>query len=259
MNDDAGRIQELAADDAAQALIYRKSYPDVFQVAYRVLENYEDAEEIADDAFVKAFNNLQQLTDTAKLPAWIKTIARNLAVDKLRAAKHRGTHVPFDDTQARYIGDAVDYRSTEQCALRRTRMTLQNRLLRLMQPKDRLVMELHYLEGKTYKAIAEVTGATERAVGNRVRRARQFLKTVANRFDDWFLSLNEAAAEDAAKAIDLLAVIPVDEVHMVEHYLLDQCSLAETAQSMHVSPRDVVMGLKHAMKQWKNFLQGQEV
>lgn len=252
MNDDAGRIQEPVVDEATQALLYRESYQDVFQTAYRVLGNYMDAEEITDDAFVKAFNNLHQLSDTAKFPAWLKTIARNLAVDRLRAAKHRGNHVPFNDTQSRYIGDAVDYRSTEQCAIRRTRVTLQNRLLRLMPPKDRRVMELHYLEGKTYMKIAEVIGATERAVANRVRRARRFLKIVANEIDDWFLALKD----DPTRALDLLAVIPPDEARMTELYLLDQCSLAETAQSLHVSPRDIVKGLKHAVKQWKSRIEG---
>ncbi len=250
MNDDAERIQELADDEAAQTSIYRKYYHSVFQVVRPILENYEDAEEVTDDAFVKAFNNLHRLSDAAKFPGWLKTIARHLAIDRLRETEHRGNQVPFDDTQSRYIGDAVDYQSTEQYDIRRTRVTLQNRLLFLLPPKDRQVLELHHLEGSTYKQIAALTHATERAVGNRVRRAREFLKTVANRFDDWLLSMDEEAIE----AIDLLAVIPVDEAQMAERYLLDQLSLAETAQSMHVSPRAVVRGLKHAMKQWKSLI-----
>ena len=256
MNDDAERIQEVAEDEeAAQAIIYRKFYPDVFQVAYRILGNYEDAEEIAQDAFLKAFETLHQLSEAAKFPAWLRTIARNLARDRLRGTRRRGYQVPFDDTQSRYIGDAVDYRSTEQRAIEQTRAILGTRLLRLLPPKDRRVMELHYCEGATYKAIAALTNATERAVGNRVRRVRKLLNIVGNRLDDWLLSPDEEATE----SIDLLTVIPENEAKMVERYLLDQFSLAETAQSLHVSPRVVVKGLKHAMKVWKIFIEARPV
>lgn len=253
MNDDAERIQELADDDeAAKALIYRKFYRAVFLEAYRILENYEEAEETTNDAFVKAFKTLHQLSEAAKFLAWLRTIARNLAIDRLRETKHRGYQVPFDDTQSHYIGDAVDYRTTEQGDITRTRITLANRLLRLLPSKDRLAMELHDIEGCTYQQIADLTHTTERAVANRVRRTRNLLITVANRFDDWLLDITD----EARKAIDLLAVIPTDEAEMAEHYLLDQDSLAETARLMHLSPRVVVKGLKHAMKQWRIHIAG---
>lgn len=255
MKDDGELIQRFRDGDdggTASRLIFQKYQSMVFHCVYRILENREDAEEVTDDTFDRAFRKIDTLNEPAKLPGWLKTIANRLAIDWLRQAEHQpDMQVSYDENiHAAPVGDAVDYRSTEQYQIRQTRVTLVDRLMRLLPKKDRWAMEYHYCNGLTYKEIAVLTGTTEKAVANRVERARKFLTTLANRFDDWCLSPNK----EATAAIDLLFLIPENEAKMAERYLLDQRSLAETAQLAHVSPRVIVNGLKHAMKQWKKIV-----
>ena len=255
MKDDAELIRRLRDGDdggTASYLIFQKYQSMVFKCVYRILENREDAEEVTNDTFERAFRKIDALNEPAKLPGWLKTIAKRLAIDWLRQAEHQpDIQGAYDENvQATPIGDAVDYRSTEQYQFRKTRVTLVDRLMRLLPKKDRWAMEYHYCDGLTYKQIAVLTSTTEKAVANRVQRVRKLLQAVANRFDDWFLSMSEEATD----AIDLLYLIPANEAKMAERYLLDQRSLAETAQLAHVSPRVIVNGLKHAMKQWKKIV-----
>src|SRR5689334_24112766 len=61
----------------------------VFRVAYSVLRNTEDAEDVAQEAFAKAYRNFRQLRDRERFRAWLARMTWRLAIDRCRAARRR--------------------------------------------------------------------------------------------------------------------------------------------------------------------------
>src|SRR5437764_11236014 len=74
-------------------MIIRSSSRNLFAIAYGVLQSREEAEDVVQDAFVKAWKSRWRVRDPQKFPAWLSTIARNRAHDLLR----RRRSVPHDE------------------------------------------------------------------------------------------------------------------------------------------------------------------
>src|SRR5947209_10317247 len=83
----------IAGDRDAFELIIRANSRTLFAIAYGVLQSREEAEDVVQDAFVKAWKSRWRVRDPQKFPAWLSTIARNRAHDLLR----RRRSVPHDE------------------------------------------------------------------------------------------------------------------------------------------------------------------
>ncbi len=74
-------------DNNSRRLLFEAYYKKTYAVAYNILRSRENAEDIAQDAFIKAFQNIGQLQDGAKFGAWLAVIASNLARNYLKREK----------------------------------------------------------------------------------------------------------------------------------------------------------------------------
>ncbi len=124
--------------------IFKRYYHGVFKAAFRILRNPQDAEEVANDTFSKAFQGRENIVHPEKLPGWLYKTAQNVAIDRRRAALSRADHLPEG---ARFVSlDALPHaeqaigsasidaaRQTEQEQARRERLA---RLLRLLSDID---------------------------------------------------------------------------------------------------------------------------
>lgn len=74
----------IQGDREAFELVIRSTSRNLFAIAYGVLQNREEAEDVVQDTFVKAWKSRWRVRDSAKLPAWLSTIARHRARDMAR-------------------------------------------------------------------------------------------------------------------------------------------------------------------------------
>ena len=133
----------------------------------------EDIEELVQDTFIRAFASLGGFRGDSALRTWLFTIARNLVLDRRRAAARRPVAVPVEEGDAMMEFDALDGMvagETEQ----RVRKAIGT-----LTPTQREVFTLRVAEGLSYREIAEIAGTTEGAARvhyhNAMRAVKEFL------------------------------------------------------------------------------------
>ena len=167
-------------DTTAYRGLVEKYQTRVYQLVYGMVRNQEDARDLTQDAFVKAYDNLHRFRLESSFYTWIYRIASNVAIDFLRKQKRRGT-TEFDEQIAARDGDGGIAEQHHQDSPSRTleRKRLYARIMDAMQelPEDqRQVILLRELEGLSYKEIAAVMEVPEGTVMSRLYYARKKLQ-----------------------------------------------------------------------------------
>lgn len=144
----------------------------VFKVAYSVLRNSEDAEDVVQETFFRAFRS-SETSRVERMRPWLARIAWRLAVDRVRRRSGSRREAGSEDLlQSLPTGGA----GAEESLLQGEKLALLDRLLRALPNDLRETLQLFTVEGMTYVEVAEVLGIPESSVRNRLARARQRLK-----------------------------------------------------------------------------------
>ena len=96
----------LGGDPEAYRVLVERYERRIYYVVYGMVRNSEDARDLAQECFVKAFQNLHRFRLDSKFYTWVCRIAMNLSIDHLRKMKHRG-HSEFDEMRGRSEGAQV--------------------------------------------------------------------------------------------------------------------------------------------------------
>lgn len=149
--------------------LVERHLPAAFAVAYGRTGNHADAEDAAQEAFLRALKTLDRLREPAKFGPWLLTIARNVATDILvvrTRERNAGTPTPNED-------DASWLPNMEQ----REMWSKLHEQIRQLDNEPREVLLLFYFAGKPTKEIAALLNLTHDAVRKRLQRAREILGT----------------------------------------------------------------------------------
>lgn len=166
--DAAERTLVLAAldgnDEAFETMI-RTYSRRVYVVAYAILQDQSEAEDVAQETFVKAHQQRGRLREPEKFPAWLLTVTRNGSRDRLRRRHPQAPAETFDtlvDHNMATPGSAME-QEEHQAHLRRALGKL---------PEDhRTALTLRYLEGLDYRAIETTMGLSNGALRGILGRA----------------------------------------------------------------------------------------
>ena len=146
---------------------YRKQ---VFSICYRMVRQREEAEDLAQEVFVKAFRYLKQYNPEHKFSSWILKIATNTSIDALR--KKKLDTMPLEEEIETHREDM----SAEKAFLQEeARQEIESAIGRLPQ-EHRIVVLLYHQQGKSYQEIADILDIPLSMVKNRLFRARKTLK-----------------------------------------------------------------------------------
>ncbi len=144
----------------------------VYNLTYRMLGNSEEAEDAAQETFLRAYARLGQYDPQMKFSTWVFSIANHHCIDRLR--KRRATHISIDDNPV-LENLQVDTPQPEHQALAQEQSIELQGLINLLEPEYRTPLVLRYWEEMSYEEIAEAMGVTVAAVKSRLFRARQQL------------------------------------------------------------------------------------
>lgn len=149
-----------------------------FRVAYGVLRHRQDAEDVAQEAFVKAYRNFRQLRDRDRFRAWLVRLTWRLAIDRRRGDRRREARQRQEVAQdSRPAGVAQGFRPAIEAEL-----VNNERIARLWQAIDalpeklRVVVVLSGIEEHDLREVARLLGLPEGTVKSRMFLARQRLK-----------------------------------------------------------------------------------
>ncbi|HOR86618.1 MAG TPA: sigma-70 family RNA polymerase sigma factor [Bacillota bacterium] len=162
--------QCLAGDvNAFEALIERYKRA-VYNTAYRMMGNREEAEDVSQEAFIRMYNSLSRYNPEYKFITWALKITTNLCLDNLR--KRKAETVPIDEWFE--IKDEKD--TPEEEYIRKESQRLVQDAIMKLPDKYREFLILFHHRNLSYQEIMDVTGESLTIVKNRLYRARQMLK-----------------------------------------------------------------------------------
>ncbi len=164
-----------AFDDLVRA--YEKQ---VYNFAYRLAGNYDDANDIANEAFIKVFNAIDTFRGDANFSTWLFRIITNLYLDERKRSKAH-MNIPLDEyidldesTVTRQIEDSSP--SPQEMLESRERAEVLQSVIQQLPDYQRAMVLLFHTQGKSYEEIAEIMGLPIGTVKSRLNRARLALR-----------------------------------------------------------------------------------
>ena len=170
-------------DLGAFELLVSRHQKRVFNIAFRLIGDYDDACEVVQDAFVSVYKNIKTFRGEAKFTTWVTTITMNLSKNRLKQMKSRQRLVAFslDDPIRTEDGQmAVDTPSKEPSVLDQlVKQDVQKRIEECIKKLDHLFREvliLRDMQGFSYEEIGSMLKIREGTVKSRLFRAREMVK-----------------------------------------------------------------------------------
>ena len=158
-------------DEAAFKVIYNRYFSSVYRIALRYTGSVEDAEEIAQETFIKAFSHMGRVwsRDIESVGPWIRRICVNNSISFLRHGKRRGRGllVSLDELLAEPA--SRDMSPETRIFIFQTWARLDQALARLS-PQHQMIFDLRFRQHKDLKEIAELLGCSESNVKTHVKR-----------------------------------------------------------------------------------------
>lgn len=164
----------LQGDQDAFAEIVYAFQDAVYNLCYRILGDSAEAEDAAQEAFLRAYLNLQRYDPSRPFKTWLLTIASNHCIDRLRRRRLQWLSLD-DDSLPAHPALNSDEPEPEEAMLTSERSQAVQALLNHLSPEYRAAVVLRYWYDYSYAEIADILDTTESAVKSRLFRARQAL------------------------------------------------------------------------------------
>ena len=181
-------------DDAAAEALVAHLYPTVMKIVRSHLPRRAAEEDLAQEVFIKVFRRLDQYEARDGVPVehWVSRIAVTTCLDALRMERRRPEwrQADLSETEAAWLEYFTGEESAEADAPDADAEAIREvmlKLLALLPPQDRLVLQLLDLEGKPVREISRMTGWGESLIKVRAFRARRRLRTAAMKLRKEFL------------------------------------------------------------------------
>lgn len=159
-----------SGDKSAQAALVREHMPVIYRVAYRILRDEAEAEDVTQETFLRAWKALSDWKPEAKFSTWACTVAVNLCRDRLRKSKPILMESPPEKTDAALMPDQL-------LASKQAISRIEKHIASLPE-RQREALILSSLEGLGNKQAAAAMGITVHALEGLLGRARRRLKHV---------------------------------------------------------------------------------
>ena len=166
--------QVLRGDHNAYALLVERYKSYVYTITLRFTKNREDAEEISQDIFVKAYRALADFKGTAKFSTWLYTIVNTTCITFLR--KKRLDVRSLDDEGTFEVADSQDSGLRANLVEQKSRQNMVNRAITMLNPDDAEIITLFYKNEQTLEEIGQILGIEVNTAKVRLHRARTRLK-----------------------------------------------------------------------------------
>lgn len=148
----------------AQLTLYRKYADGMFTVAMRMVRNQADAEDLTQEAFIKAFQKIEQFQGEVSFGAWLKRIVVNRCLDFLKARKQRFVEL---EEHRLVIAEEESWETDYPVGPETVR-----RIIGELPEKYRYVVQLYLVEGYDHSEISGILGISQTACRTRLMRGK---------------------------------------------------------------------------------------
>lgn len=178
--------KSLEGDSRAFEQLVVKYQNKIYALAYRYMGNEEDAYDMTQEAFIKAYRSLRSFKGKSSFSTWVYRVVTNVCLDELRRRKRRIIALPLDEPLATKDGDEVekeimDPSPTADILYEQKELSqyIQN-ALNQMKPDHKATVILRDVMGFTYEEIAQILNCNVGTVKSRLSRARRELQKKLN-------------------------------------------------------------------------------
>ncbi|MDQ2085267.1 sigma-70 family RNA polymerase sigma factor [Herbivorax sp. ANBcel31] len=167
--------------EAFEQLI-EKCQKKVFNIAFKMMGNYEDASELAQEAFIKAYKSIKKFKGDSLFSTWIYRITTNVCLDELRKRKNK--KVISLDEYIKYDGEEIKRQvkdespGPEKVFEKREIKNIMKKCIDSLPIEYKTVVVLRDIQGFSYEEIAKIIKCPEGTVKSRINRARKALKDI---------------------------------------------------------------------------------
>ncbi len=164
-------LRVMDGDQDAFADLVTEYERAVYNLTYRMLGDHVEAEDAAQEAFLRAYTNIARYDTSRPFRTWLLSIASHYCIDVIR--KRRLSWLSLDDLLPGQLMAAIENRSIEDLTIDGERERTVQEMLRLVKPGERAIIVLRYWYDLSYDEIAEVLDTNIGVVKSRLFRARQ--------------------------------------------------------------------------------------
>jgi RNA polymerase sigma-70 factor (ECF subfamily) len=166
-------IEKIKGGDySACNFIVDKYKAFVFNICIRIVKNREDAEEVAQDSFIKAFKSIEKFKNESKFSTWLYRITFNNAISKTRNKKI------FKSDLDENVVDTVSYSHISdglESLNRIDRKKVLKRAMENLNEEENVLVSLYYFEENSVAEVSDITGFEQNYIKVKIHRARKKL------------------------------------------------------------------------------------
>lgn len=174
LNDNELISRVLSGDQQAYAGLVSRYQSYVFTLALRMVKSRQDAEEVAQDSFIKAYKYLGDFKGASKFSTWLYTIVNNTAISFLRKKKVE-IH-SLDNEKVFEVADSKESGMGANMIEQKSKMAMVNQAISMLNPDDAQIITLFYKAEQSLDETAQILGIEINAAKVRLYRARTRLK-----------------------------------------------------------------------------------
>jgi RNA polymerase sigma factor (sigma-70 family) len=165
----------LQGETSAFAVLVDRYKNMIYTLALKMIKNREEAEEVAQDTFIKVYNSLNKFKGDSKFSTWIYKIAYNTCLDRLKKNKKEDLNISIDEFSAHLIKTMDNALSALEDKERK--QTIQN-CLNLLPSEDNFLLTLFYFEDQNLEEIGKIMSINANNVKVKLFRSRQKLAVI---------------------------------------------------------------------------------
>lgn len=165
----------LGGDTGAFAVLADRYRNMVYSLVLKMIRNREEAEEVAQDSFLKVYRSLAKFKNESKFSTWLYTITYNTCLDRIRKNKREQPVVAIDEFTEREI---TSFDNTLTGMETKERKQMIQDCLNLLPGEDSFLLTLFYFEEQSVKEIAKIMGINSNHVKIKLHRSRKKLATI---------------------------------------------------------------------------------
>lgn len=171
INDLVARCRE--GDQRAQMEIYERYYRAMYNTSLRIVKDTAEAEDLMQEAFLKAFTKIESFKGEASFGAWLKKIVVNLSINAFNK-KSKFTEVSYNDELKNELDESEGIDLTEGTKDEKVKKVM--RALNSLKENYRVALTLHLIEGYDYEEICEILDITYANCRTTISRAKESLR-----------------------------------------------------------------------------------
>lgn len=164
-------------DQAAFEVIFQQYERQIYGFIYRMMGNPEDANDLTQECFIRAYKALAQTSDDLNVSAWLHRIASNACLDVLRR-RQRIRWLPWESHKHEHLLHGKPIDDPERRAISNETQALVQRALNQMGPRNRMALILREYEGMSCEDIGRIMGLSRSAVKSVLFRGREEFRKI---------------------------------------------------------------------------------